>query len=146
MLLKVKVFTSPGCSVKIIQHANYQGVSQVYRGVVGRVSRNNDMSSLKLQKGCCVTIYQGFNWKGTSKRYCGVNVGFVGGAWNDKMSSLRVTGSKLFYVLISVSSSFALTKGMVYENIQEMICKSVISLLFCTIRNLFSVLKNGEDQ
>jgi len=84
-----------GCSVEIFQHSDYKGSRQVYQGVVGKVSRNDDMSSLKVPKGCCVTIYEHFQWKGKHQQYCGKDVSFVGKLWNDKMSSLRVTGSPL---------------------------------------------------
>merc|ERR1712013_689023 len=81
-----------GCSVEIFEHANYHGGREVYRGDVRRVRHNDRMSSLKVPNGCCLTIYEHYNFGGRNHRYCSQNVGFVGGWWNDRVSSLKVSG------------------------------------------------------
>ena len=50
---------------------------------------DNDMSSLKVTPGFKVTIYEDDNFNGKSKSYI-ASESFVGGEWNDKMSSLKV--------------------------------------------------------
>merc|ERR1712013_890455 len=80
------------CSVEIFEHANYHGGREVYRGDVRRVRHNDRMSSLKVPTGCCLTIYEHYNFGGRNHRYCSQNVGFVGGWWNDRVSSLKVSG------------------------------------------------------
>jgi len=84
---------SGGCYVDFYQHINYGGVRNRYSGAVRLVSRNDDMSSLKVPRGCCATIYEHGNWQGRSQRYCSRDVRFVGGWWNDKVSSVRVSGN-----------------------------------------------------
>ena len=51
--------------------------------------KNNDMSSLKVAKGYKITVYDGDNFTGNSKVYTS-DCNWVGGDWNDKMSSFRI--------------------------------------------------------
>ena len=56
--------------------------------------KDNDMSSLKVTPGFKVTIYEEDNFSGNSKSYT-ASESFVGGDWNDKMSSLKVEACHL---------------------------------------------------
>ena len=56
--------------------------------------KDNDMSSLEVTPGFKVTIYEKDNFSGNSKSYT-ASESFVGGDWNDKMSSLKVEACHL---------------------------------------------------
>merc|ERR1712168_1257665 len=88
--IKIPPVKASDCSVETYQHSNYRGTRDVYRGAVTLVKHNDQMSSMKLPPGCCVTIYEHSNFRGRQQRYCRCT-SFVGQAWNDKMSSLKVS-------------------------------------------------------
>jgi len=82
----------PPCSVTVFQHSNYKGTANKYSGNVNKVARNDDMSSLKLPANCCVNLYEHYNFGGKVKRTC-ASTKWIGGEWNDKVSSLKVVAA-----------------------------------------------------
>jgi len=82
----------PPCSVTVYQHSNYKGTANKYSGNVNKVARNDDMSSLKLPANCCVNLYEHYNFGGKVKRTC-ASTKWIGGDWNDKVSSLKVVAA-----------------------------------------------------
>ena len=79
-----------------------------YTGNVPQVSRNDDMSSLKLPGGCCAIIYEHGNYQGKSWKLCkdAPQSTISAASWNDKASSVKVvpivTGIYLLYILYCI--------------------------------------------
>ena len=74
--------------MELYQHSYYRGIKHVYTDS-GNLRRNDDMSSLKVPKGCCVIVYENSNYEGRSHKFCQITT-FVGGVWNDKVSSIEI--------------------------------------------------------
>ena len=75
--------------MEFFEHDNFRGHKDTYTGAVRQVRNNDKMSSLKVGGGCCAIIYEHGNFQGHSKQYC-TSTKFVGGWWNDKVSSVKV--------------------------------------------------------
>lgn len=91
------------CSVVIYEHANYRGRSKkFYPGNydIRQLGIGNDvLSSIKVPKGMGVRIYEHAGFKGKSKEYT-ANVSFVGNAWNDKTSSIKVYSKRVHAAIV----------------------------------------------
>merc|ERR1712072_135409 len=81
------------CRVEVFEHRGYGGRRVVYDHNIPQVRHNDQMSSFKVGGGCCVTFYEHGGFGGKSRRECH-NRDWVGNWWNDKMSSLRVSGGR----------------------------------------------------
>jgi len=81
-------------SATLYQHANFEGSSYALHGDVANLGIWNDViSSLVIYPNWCVTLYEHVNYAGSSRRMCAGSsawkVSYVGGSWNDRISSLH---------------------------------------------------------
>merc|ERR550519_2319979 len=85
-----------GCTVNLYQHQNYGGIRNSYTRDAPTLTRNNDMSSLKVQPGCCVALYDDYNFRGTPIKTCNdiEDIRFM--RWNNKASSLKIYSAENF--------------------------------------------------
>ena len=77
----------------LYENSGYAGLKHRYTGD-GNVKRNV-MSSLKLRSGCCVQVFSDYKYGGESKTVC-KNTNWIGRAWNDKVSSVKIFVGKYF--------------------------------------------------
>lgn len=82
------------CTLTLFRDAWYEGPTQTLVGVgnydMDRLSIGNDtVSSFKITGGCTVTLYEhaGFQGEARAER---ADVDWVGDAWNDRVSSIRI--------------------------------------------------------
>ena len=55
------------------------------------LTRNDDLSSLKVTAGCCVILYKDGDYKGDSKKVCkDLDYNELGDEWNDQVSSIVI--------------------------------------------------------
>ncbi|HRI06404.1 MAG TPA: RICIN domain-containing protein, partial [Nannocystaceae bacterium] len=79
--------------VRIYEHANYQGreailgTGKINMGEIGLA--NDTLSSLRVPQGMVVTLYEHANFQGAQRVYF-EDSAFVGGAFNDKVSSIEI--------------------------------------------------------
>ena len=59
----------------------------------GVIREQNDASSLKVSTGCCATLFTGEDFTGNHRTFCKSSQ-YVGDAFNDKASSIRIKRSK----------------------------------------------------
>ena len=56
-----------------------------------QLTRNDDLSSLKVTPGCCVILYKDGDYKGDSKKVCkDLDIDDLGDEWNDQVSSIVI--------------------------------------------------------
>ncbi len=78
------------------QHLNYGGYGARFGAgnfntaqIIARGASNNDITSLVVPPGMQVALFDGDNFSGDTKT-ASSNAGWIGGDWNDRVSSLRV--------------------------------------------------------
>lgn len=80
-------------SVELYEHSNYRGSKQsigIGNYNVNQIRIGNDkLSSMRIPRGYKVRVYEHANFRGRYKDFYGSSA-FVGNAWNDKISSIKV--------------------------------------------------------
>ena len=74
----------------VFEHWKYGGIQQSIPQLLSNNLDNqwNDfISSLTVKSGCSLTVYEHHNRRGRSQKFQAGNTFFVGGTWNDKISS-----------------------------------------------------------
>jgi cytolysin (calcineurin-like family phosphatase) len=104
------------------EHANYGGRADVYCQDHGNVLANDSYSSLRIPKGMRVRVFEHANAQGRARTYYS-DVPFVGGGFNDLISSFEASPFSVDDFFIAFASDPQLSWGYCSDDAASALCQ-----------------------